>query len=64
MSLVPISEVGRKTGVDTPVIDSLIHIADSIFDKDFRKKGRNLKSLGMKKLNTEQVRNLLIKGKK
>lgn len=64
MSLVPISEMGKKTGVDSPVIDSLIHIADSIFNRDFRKHGRNLKSLGMESLETDQVRRMLIDGKK
>jgi opine dehydrogenase len=64
MSLVPISEVGKKTEVETPVIDSLIHIADSIFDKDFREMGRNLNSLGMTDLNIDQIRRLLIEGKK
>jgi len=64
MSLVPISEVGEKTGVETPVIDSLIHIADSIFNKDFREMGRNLERLGMTELNMGQVRKLLINGKK
>jgi opine dehydrogenase len=64
MSLVPISEVGKKTEVETPVIDSLIHIADSIFDKDFREMGRNLKRLGMMDLNMDQIRRLLIEGKK
>lgn len=64
MSLVPISEVGKKTGVGTPVIDSLIHIADSIFNKDFREIGRNLERLGMKDLELGQIRNLLINGKK
>jgi len=33
----------KKAGVETPVIDSLINIADSIFGKNFRKIGRNLK---------------------
>jgi len=63
MSLVPISEVGKKTGVETPVIDSLIHIADSIFYKDFRNMGRNLARMGMADLSTGQVRKLLIEGK-
>jgi opine dehydrogenase len=64
MSLVPISEVGKKTGVQTPVIDSLINIADSIFGKNFRKIGRNLDSLGMTGLNMDEIRKILINGKK
>jgi len=64
MSLVPISEIGEKTGVSTHIIDSLIHIADSIFNKDFRKIGRNLERLGMKDLDLKEIRNLLINGQK
>jgi len=64
MSLVPISEFGKHAGVDTPVIDSLIHMADSIFKKDFRKEGRNLSSLGMSGLDIDQTRKLLINGKR
>ncbi len=64
MSLVPISEFGRHLGVVTPVIDSLIHIADSIFKKDFRKIGRNLESLGVEGLDLKQTREVLINGKR
>ncbi len=62
MSLVPISEVGKKAGVETPVIDSLINIADSIFGRDFRAIGRNLDSLGMTGLKMDEVRKILING--
>ncbi len=64
MSLVPISEFGKALGVETTVINSLINIADSIFNKDFRKIGRNLSRLGLDGLNLNQIRNILIKGKK
>lgn len=63
MSLVPISEFGRALGVKTRVIDSLIDIANSIFKKDFRSTGRNLKRLGLEGLTLEQIRNIFIKGK-
>jgi len=64
MSLVPIAEFGRALGIKTKVIDSLIDIADSIFKKDYRKIGRNLSRLGLNGLNLDQIRNILIKGKK
>ncbi len=63
MSLVPISEFGKILKVDTPVTDSLIHIADSIFKKDFRKIGRNIHSLGLEGLNLSQIKQRLTKGK-
>ncbi len=64
MSLVPISEFGKALGLETTVINSLINIADSIFRKDFRKIGRNLSRLGLDGLDMNQIRNILIKGKK
>jgi len=63
MSLVPISEFAKLLGVETPVIDSLINIADSIFKKDFRKTGRNLLRLGLEGLNIKQIKDILIRGK-
>lgn len=64
MSLVPISEFGKALGVETRVIDSLINIANSIFKKDFRSTGRNLRRLGLEGLNLEQMRSIFIKGRK
>jgi opine dehydrogenase len=63
MSLVPISEFGKALGLKTTVIDSLINIANSIFRKDYRKEGRNLKRLGLEGLNLEKIREIMIKGK-
>jgi len=63
MSLVPISEFARLLEIETPVIDSLINIADSIFKKDFRKTGRNLSRLGLEGLNIKQIKDILIRGK-
>jgi opine dehydrogenase len=64
MSLVPISEFGKVLGLRTKVIDSLINIADSIFREDYRKTGRNLSRLGLSGLDLEQIRDILMKGKK
>ena len=44
--LVPISELGRVAGVPTPATDTVIAMADLLTDREFRKEGRNLKSLG------------------
>lgn len=63
MSLVPISEFARLLGIKTPVIDSLINIANSIFKKDFRKTGRNLSRLGLEGLDIKQIKDILINGK-
>ena len=62
MSLVPISEFASLIGVKTPVIDSLINLANSIFRKDFRKSGRNIHNLGMEGLNLKQIKDYVLRG--
>ncbi|OCA90381.1 hypothetical protein A8F94_00340 [Bacillus sp. FJAT-27225] len=43
--LVPISELGRKMGIETPYTDSIIHTASLLMNKDFRKEGVNFEGL-------------------
>jgi opine dehydrogenase len=45
--LVPMAELGRWAGVETPVIDSLVTIATSINDTDYREVGWTLADLGI-----------------
>lgn len=56
--LVPFSELGKKFGVETPAIDTVINLADILFDTDFRAKGRNLEQLGLAELTPEEIRGL------
>ncbi len=53
--LVPVSELGKKFGVKTPAIDTIINLADLLFDADFRAKGRNLQQLGLVDLSSEEI---------
>jgi opine dehydrogenase len=46
--LVPMAELGRWAGVDTPVIDSLVTIAASINGTDYRDAGWSLSDLGIR----------------
>ncbi|USK50680.1 NAD/NADP octopine/nopaline dehydrogenase family protein [Bacillus sp. CMF12] len=43
--LVPISELGRKVGIETPYTDSIINTASLLMNKDFRKEGVNFEGL-------------------
>lgn len=63
MSLVPISEFARLIGVKTPVIDSLINIANVIFKKNFIETGRNLSRLGLEGLKINKIKEILNEGK-
>jgi opine dehydrogenase len=56
--LVPISDLGKKFGVETPTIDTIINLANLLFDADFRAGGRNLAQLGLADLSLEEIRNL------
>jgi opine dehydrogenase len=56
--LVPVSELGQKFGVDTPAINTIINLANVLYDTDFRAKGRNLVQLGLEDLSPKEIRNL------
>ncbi len=56
--LVPVSELGKKFGVETPAIDAVIALADVMFNADFRATGRNLQRLGLEGMTVEEIRNL------
>jgi opine dehydrogenase len=60
--LVPISQLGRKVGVATPLIDSLIDIGSVICQDDFWSSGRTLDTLGLAKLSKEEIMKLLKEG--
>jgi opine dehydrogenase len=53
--LVPVSELGKKFGVETPAIDTIIQLADILFEADFRANGRNLEQLGLADLSPEAI---------
>ncbi|MFZ7101558.1 MAG: NAD/NADP octopine/nopaline dehydrogenase family protein [Peptococcaceae bacterium] len=55
MGLVPISELARKAGVKTPVIDSIIEMANIVYGQNFRENGRTLARLGLDKVALEKI---------
>lgn len=59
-SLVPMSSVGAKFGVRTPVMDALITLASAMHAKDYRSEGRNVENLGIADLDLRQLRRLAI----
>jgi len=56
--LVPVSELGKKLGILTPAIDTIISIANLMFDTDFRAIGRTLKQLGLENMSLEEIKRL------
>jgi opine dehydrogenase len=59
MSLVPLSELSKAFDVKTPVMDSIICIANALHKCDYRSIGRNLKTLGLEGKTKEQIIDLV-----
>jgi len=57
--LVPMSELGDKLGVATPLIDSFVHLGSTICEEDYWKTGRTLESLGVANMNREELLSLV-----
>ena len=45
--VLPIMELGKAAGVDTPLLESMICICEALLGQDLRSNGRNLKNLGL-----------------
>ena len=57
--LLPMSELGRVAGVETPLMDSFTHISSALLNVDFIKTGRTLSNLGLAGLNAQEIKNTL-----
>jgi opine dehydrogenase len=53
--LVPMTEFGKAAGVRTPAMDSLITIASTAVDKDYRKAGLTLEKMGLSGMTVERI---------
>lgn len=54
--------LGKKFGIQTPVIDSMINMANAMLDRDFYSEGYTLDYLGIGHMNKEELLNYLNKG--
>lgn len=62
MSLVPIASMGAMLKVETPTINSIIHLASIMRGEDFWKSGRTVERLGMKGMSIKEIRILAVTG--
>jgi opine dehydrogenase len=60
--LVPMAEIGRLVGVETPVIDALITLASVISRTDYRKQGLTLEAMGLAGVSAEELRTVVKEG--
>jgi opine dehydrogenase len=62
--LVTCSSLGKLVNSATPTIDSIIHLASRITNKDFQAEGRTLEKLGLSGLSLQQINSFLYSGEK
>ena len=62
--LVAWASLGRATGVDTPLMDSLIHLAGAILGQNCWQEGRNLEKMGLADLDAEGIKIYLQTGQR
>jgi opine dehydrogenase len=60
--LVPMAEIGRLLGIDTPVIDALITLASVVSRTDYRKEGLTLEKMGLAGVPPEELPTILQEG--
>lgn len=57
--VLPILELGRAAGVDTPLLQSMVNICEALLDMDFHKNGRTLKNLGLEGKSKDEILNYI-----
>src|SRR4029434_10340133 len=60
--LVPMAEIGRLLGINTPVIDALITLASVVSRTDYRKEGLTLEKMGLAAIRPENLEKVLHEG--
>ncbi len=60
--LVPMAEIGKLLGVQTPVMDALITLASTALGVDFRRDGLTLEKMGLARLRPDELRGVLENG--
>ena len=53
--VLPIMELGKAAGVETPLLESMIHICEALLGQDLHTNGRNLKNLGLAWKNKQEI---------
>ena len=60
--VLPIMELGKAAGVETPLLESMINICEALLDMDLRSSGRTLTNLGLKGLSRKEIINKITHG--
>lgn len=57
--VLPILELGRAAGVETPLLQSMVHICESLLNMDLHSNGRTMKNLGLEGKSKEEILNYI-----
>ena len=60
--VLPIVELGKVAGVDTPLMISMIHVCEALLGQDFHSTGRNLRNLGLAGKNKQEIVDFIAHG--
>ncbi|HHE71972.1 MAG TPA: NADP transhydrogenase subunit alpha [Chloroflexi bacterium] len=63
-SLIPITELGHQYGVDTPTMQTMIHLANIIHGKDYWREGRTLDRLGVRGMSVQELHQYVATGER
>lgn len=61
--VLPIMELGKVAGIDTPLLESMINICEGLLNMDLHTNGRSLKNLGLEGMNKEDILKFVTNGK-
>lgn len=63
-SLVPIRDMAMYLKIETPTINSMIHLASILHNKDYDEDGRKVADMGLEGFSIEEIKAFVINGKK
>lgn len=60
--VLPIMQLGKAAGVETPLLESMVHICEALLNMDLHTNGRSLKNLGLEGMDKEGILNYVTNG--
>ena len=60
--VLPIMQLGKAAGVETPLLESMVHICEALLNMDLHTNGRSLKNLGLDGMDKEGILNYVTNG--
>lgn len=60
--VLPIMQLGKAAGVETPLMESMVHICEALLNMDLHTNGRSLTNLGLEGMNKEKILEYITNG--